>query len=62
MTDRILALLALAGFIIFLGIIIAYVPHPDLVTVSVVVIVMACYDFWRELFNRKDKKNGTNGE
>lgn len=62
MTDRILALVALAGFILFLGIIVSYVPHPDLVTVVIIVILMACYDFGRELFTRKDEDNGTNGE
>ena len=49
MADRILALLALAGVVAYFLPLILTVPAPALITVLVLVLVMAGYDFVREL-------------
>ena len=49
MTDRILAFLALAGVVAYFLPLILTVPAPALITVLVLVIAMAAYDFVREL-------------
>jgi hypothetical protein len=48
-TDRILAAVSLLALIAFLGVLITFVKRIDLSVVVVVVIVMAVYDFYREL-------------
>lgn len=45
MLDTILKVLALATFIVFVAILAVRVPSPSLVTVLVVVVAMAVYDF-----------------
>ena len=45
-TDRLLAALALLGLAAFLGVIAWFVREPDLITVFVIVILMAFYDFF----------------
>lgn len=54
MIDKLFALLGLLGFVTFCGILIAFVPHPDLVIVTVIVLLMTAWDFVRELFFHKD--------
>ena len=44
--DRILALLAFVGFVVFSGIVVWWVREIDLIIVVVLVSVMAGYDFW----------------
>lgn len=48
-TDRLLAAISLLAMIAFLGILVIYVKRIDLGVVVVVVIVMAAYDFFREV-------------
>ena len=45
MLDNVLKVFALATFIVFVAILAVRVPSPSLVTVLVVVIAMAVYDF-----------------
>jgi hypothetical protein len=45
--DWIVAPVALVVFALYLAVIPWFVPKPDLITVIVVVIVMAAYDFFR---------------
>lgn len=45
--DKVLALLSMALFIAFLGILIWWVQEIDLIIVVVVVTAMALYDFWK---------------
>lgn len=56
MTDLALAIFALAGLGLFLGVIVFTVNIPDLSIVVGVVLAMACYDFAREFLERW--KNG----
>lgn len=46
MLDRLLALLSIACFVGFVGILIYYVTEPDLTIICVAVILMAVYDFF----------------
>jgi hypothetical protein len=47
MTDAILSIVALAGFVAFLLILALWVREPDLIVVIAIGIAMAAYDFWR---------------
>lgn len=49
LTDKIIAMLAMALLIGFLGLISWEVPQGPLVIVFLVAVVMGAYDFWREL-------------
>lgn len=49
LSDRILAVLSMALFVGFLGILVYYVSDPALWVVLAVVALMGCYDFWTEL-------------
>ena len=56
MIDTLFATIGALCFISFCAVLITYVPHTDLVIVIVLVILMVCFDFVRELFFRK--RNG----
>ena len=45
--DAILSFLALAGFVVFLGVIAWFVREPDLIIMMALGILAAAYDFWR---------------
>ena len=45
--DKVLAIIALAALIGFLGVIMGFVPEPDLLIVFTLVVVLAIYDFWQ---------------
>ena len=47
LTDKILAVLSMALFIVFLGILVWWVREPDLIIVIVIVTAMAGIDFWK---------------
>ena len=50
MTDKVLAFVALLGLIAFAIVIPIFVPEPDLIILTAGCVVLAAYDFWRELF------------
>ena len=52
MTDKIMAVLALATMILFLGVVAWFVPDIDLILVIAFVSVLAIYDFWQSLRSR----------
>lgn len=52
--DYLLALLSLVGLAVFLGILMWRVPAPALITVCVLGIAMAAYDFFVESRKRSD--------
>ncbi|MCB1802299.1 MAG: hypothetical protein KDI82_11480 [Gammaproteobacteria bacterium] len=55
MTDKIMAILALATMITFLGVVAWFVPETDLIIVIALVSLLAIYDFWSLLRGpRKD--------
>ena len=47
MTDKIMAVVALATMIVFLGLVAWHVPDIDLIIVIAFVSGLAIYDFWR---------------
>lgn len=53
MRDVVLAVAALAAFATFVGVLIYEVPNLDLVIVVGIVLVMAGFDFARELFTKR---------
>lgn len=59
MTDKIMAILALATMIAFLGVVVVFVPEVDLIIVVLIVSAMAIYDFWQSL--RNGRNNGGKG-
>ncbi len=52
-TDRLFALLALAGLIIFVAVLVGFVAEIDLTIIIVGSVTMACYDFYQSLFKPK---------
>ena len=56
MADVILALIALLGLVAYFIPLIMKVPAPALITVLCVVVLMAAFDFTREL--RSSRRNG----
>ncbi|WP_372612747.1 hypothetical protein [Halomonas sp.] len=53
MSEKILALLALTGLIVFLLPLVIMVPHVDLILFVTACVFLAVYDFWVELFVKK---------
>ena len=56
MTDKLMAILALATMIAFLGTVVVFVPDIDLIVVSALVSALAIYDFWRTFHERSNTK------
>lgn len=52
MIDKVMAAAALCGLILFLSVLVVFVPETDLIIVLLVVAVLACFDFYRTLFRR----------
>ena len=50
MIDKVMAVGSLFGLIIFLGVIVVYVPEVDLTIVMLLVAAFASYDFYRTIF------------
>jgi hypothetical protein len=48
-----LSILALAGFVFFLGVIAWFVRHPDLIVILAFGVVLAAIDFWRSFRERR---------
>ncbi len=53
MLDRVLALVSMACFVVFVGILIAYVKEPDLIIICLIVITMAVFDFFQMTRNKQ---------
>lgn len=53
MTEKILAIVALLGLIAFVIVVPLFVPHIDLIIFTVACVLLAAFDFWRELFSGK---------
>ena len=52
MTDRIIAVVAMLGFIGFMAVLLSFVTEANLIIIVTIGILFALYDFWRELFGR----------
>ena len=54
MIDILFAIIGAGAFIAFCTVLIVFVPHTDLVIVILLVIAMVCYDFFVDLWRRRD--------
>jgi hypothetical protein len=54
MSDKIMAIAALATMITFLGVVAWFVPDIDLIIVITFVSLLAMYDFWTSLRGKVD--------
>ncbi|HET7410552.1 MAG TPA: hypothetical protein VFJ13_10155 [Paracoccaceae bacterium] len=54
MTDKIISIVALAGFGLFLGVLAWWVRHPDLLIVLAIGFGLCAYDFWQTLWSKRD--------
>lgn len=53
--DKIIAAVALAVLLGFIGILLWFVAKPNLIIITVLVLCLALYDFWQQLYRaRKD--------
>jgi hypothetical protein len=50
--SRFLAVLAFLAFLAFFGVVVRFVPHPDLVVAIGIGVLLAGYDLWSQLWNR----------
>ncbi len=57
MSDKIMAVAALATMIAFLGVVAVFVPHLDLILVILFVSALAAYDFWKFFKERETKSS-----
>lgn len=53
MLDKSLAIISLLCLIAFLGVLVFFVKETDLTVIAVVVVIMAAYDFYAQLFRKK---------
>jgi len=51
--DKVIAVVAMACLIAFMAIVVVHVNRWNLTLVTVVGLLLAAYDFWRELFSGK---------
>lgn len=49
MIDRIIAVIALGSFILFISLVIIWVPETDLIIITGICMAMAAFDFYRML-------------
>jgi hypothetical protein len=59
MLEKLLATLAMCGFIVYLFVLIDFVRKPDLILVIVIPVGIAIYGMWTAF---RDKSKGGNGE
>ena len=61
MIDKILVIISLLAMVAFCGTVVYFVAEPDLMVVTALVLLMAGYDFWSDVF-RKKNGNGKNND
>ena len=54
--ERLIAVLALACLLGFMAIVLGFVTEPDLIVITIIVLLMAGYDFYLQLFREKNDK------
>ena len=58
MLDKVLGFLSIALLIGFMGIVVWYINRPALTTIVVLVVLLAIYDFWRDLSVTRKAETG----
>ncbi len=51
-SDKIIALFALLGVIVFNAVVLIWVAEPDLIILVSISLLLAAYDFWRSVFSK----------
>lgn len=51
-SDKIIALFALLALIVFNSVVLIWVAEPDLIILVSVGLILAVYDFWRDVFRK----------
>lgn len=59
MLDKFLGVFSIALLVVFMGIVVWYIDKPALTTIVVLVLLMAAYDFWRDLWGAKKPAAGS---
>ncbi len=60
MLDKGLATIAIIGLIVFVSVIIVFVPEPDLTIITIIVMAMAVFDFYLMTFRKKNSDDEEN--
>lgn len=56
MSNRIIAALALITLGLFIAVVPIFVPDTDLIVLAVFCFLLAVYDFWSDLFGKREGK------
>ena len=59
MLDRVFAIVSILGVVFFMGIVAVGVMEPDLWVVTIVVLGIGIYDFWKTFRERKESHTET---
>ena len=54
MLDKVLAIVAILTLFAFVGVVVWFVPEPDLMIITVIVLVMPVFDFYLMTFRKKN--------
>ena len=55
MIEKATAVIALLGLIAFVSVVPLYVPEPTLIILTIACVLLAAFDFWRQLFRRRKR-------
>jgi hypothetical protein len=59
MLDKVLAIVSILFLIASVGVVVWFVPEPDLMIISIIVLVMAVSDFYLLTFRKKNSDDGS---
>ena len=54
MLDKVLTIVAILSLFASVGVVVWFVPEPDLAIVTVIVLVMVVFDFYLQTFRKKN--------
>jgi hypothetical protein len=54
MLDKVLAIVSILTLIASVGVVVWFVPEPDLIIITIIVMVMAVFDFYLMAFRKKN--------
>ena len=57
MLDKVLATVSILCLIASVGVVVWFVPEPDLMIITIIVLMMAVFDFYLMAFRKKNSKN-----
>ena len=54
MLDKVLATISILSLIVSVGVVVWFVPEPDLMIITIIVLAMAVFDFYLLTFRQKN--------